>query len=284
MHIKKISTIALTILLLGNPILKTSHAMNTDLDSSTVSKELLLINDLTESEFLTEKSRREKFDENTSLNEIFSVDQVNLVKYEFQSKYGNENTYKLISNDEGIKVEVNGFSGKIKMTSESDGVIELNYFESLDELQMENRAVAPNRPSSWQTQGPDFANLKVVKGATRDTITAEHPLTGKSPKVYTKPTSEWYKGHTQGYYDNVGEARKCYGTAKAAAGPSAAAAFIATVRSVIKSGNLAITAAGFKVLLGAATVALIDNVAVCASYSVLYFGHMSAVLYNYHQL
>lgn len=230
--------------------------------------------------------------------ELFSKEKVNLLKIEFQKKYGTEDKFIFIEKYENIKSEVNGARGIIKITDINTGDTNtINYFDTLNMLNKEydnnqddyspislSARAIPSRPTSWKTQGPDKANLSVTKGKSRDTIKAYNPITG-SVKTYTKDTNNWYSGYTKGYYNNVHEARKCIGTAKSKAGSAGEAALIAVASDYVKSKKWYPTQKEFLVAFRAiaAGSAIFDAVN-AAKYGVLYLGHMAIVYNNYLQL
>ena len=232
---------------------------------------------------------RREFTPETSNDKLYSIGQINLAKVEFQAIHGVEDSFKFVSEEDGVKIEVNGYRGLIKLTSEEDGEIVLNLFESLDSLyedaQEELKEMkAPNRPSAWKTQGPDKANLKVVKGSSKDTLYASAPSSGYTKK-YTKNTNDWYSGYTKGYYNNVQNARKSWGNAKSNAGNIPVALLSSTVGSFVTNGDLKISVATLKAaLIAGGAGATIASGAAAISYGVAYLAHLELVRTNYNSL
>lgn len=289
MSLKKRATKSIALALVGvtisTPILNTSLAMdinNVEINPSNV-QELLLSNNLTEETVLIEKSKRENFDENTPMNELFSINQVNLIKYEFQKINGAEDKFKIVENNDGYITEINGAKGIIRLKSDIDGEIIINYFDELDKLASESLVKAPSRPGAWKTQGPDKANIRVVKGSSREQITVYNPIYGQS-KSYTKPLNEWYTGYTKGYYDAIGKARKSFGTAIDTISGAYITAYKATMGALIAQGKFSLTPTGLKKALVAGGVAGIAETAVGVTYGVAYLANVGEILVNYNKL
>lgn len=216
--------------------------------------------------------------------ELFSDDVSDVMKMQFQQKYGTEDTFKLISNENDIKVEVNGFRGIMKITENDEETI-INYFESIDYCNDANDQIysstdnnvslysAVPRPSAWRTQGPDKLNLKVVKGSTRDKIYATNA--GGLRKTYTKKTSDWYSGSTKGFYDEIQGARRDWGNCKKAAGSSAEAAAFAVASNFVRRGTSDLTAKKASTALRVASGGVfVYDIAKTGTLMVAYLGHV----------
>ena len=52
------------------------------------------------------------------MREVYSDENIKLMKKDFNDKFGTDNNFKLISNKDGIKLEINGAIGDIKTTIE----------------------------------------------------------------------------------------------------------------------------------------------------------------------
>lgn len=242
---------------------------------------------MNESDVVEASETRDNFTDQTDESQIFSIEQVNLTKIEFQQKYGSEDKYVLAEECGTFRSEVNGARGIIKLIDTETGNTDtINYFETLDKLNRENTQVirSVSRPGAWKTQGPDKANLSVTKGSEKDTLKASNPVTGLV-KTYTKNTNDWYSGYTKGYYDNIGNARKSWGTGKSFAGASASAAFTAIGANFVKqqqwwsSQDKFVTA--FRTMAAGAAV---YNIYEAARYGVAYLANMGVVFNNYSKL
>ena len=289
MSFKKRATKSIALALVGvtiaTPMLNTVSTMETnnlEINPSNV-QELLLSNNLTEETLLIEKLKRENFDENTPMNELFSINQVNLIKYEFQKRHGVEDKFKIVENKDGYITEINGAKGIIRLKSDVDGEITINYFDELEKLVAESLIKAPDRPGAWKTQGPDKANIRVVKGSSREQITVYNPIYSNS-KSYTKPLNQWYTGYTKGYYDAIGKARKSFGTAVNTISGTYISAYKATMGALIAQGKLSLTPTGLKNALIAGGVIGIAETAVGVTYGVAYLANVGEILVNYNKL
>lgn len=295
--LKKEIVIALTAIMITAPVMGNVNALeknqinnNNQVELSQEKEKLALYNnDMTLEEKKDAEKERSLFDENTNNSEVFSEEQNKLFKVEFQENYGTDDEFKLISDEDGVKTEVNGAQGIIRITDtnqENNKPVDLRIFDSMDELtqnSVEIKRSAPARPSAWKTQGPDKLNLVVKKGSSRDSLTAYSPKGDKTN--YTKPTNSWYTGHTKGYYDEIQDARRSFGTAKEKAGSAARAAFSSTALSYVNALDFNPTIAAFKAaFIAAAKSVAIYDAASAASYGVAYLGHVGLAGSHYRSI
>ncbi len=255
-------------------------------EQSNMNEQVLMVNDITENELNNARMIRSDFNEETNFTEVFSEEQVKLFKVEFQKENGIEDKFNIVEETEETILETNGARGIMRYTDKKTGdITTLNLFESIDKLHEESikpQTKAPSRPSSWKTQGPDVANIKVVKGSSRDSITVTHPTYGGTKK-YTKPTNSWYTGNTKGYYDNVQDARQSWGTAKKYAGAAAGAAITVIADSILAAGDWKISPNEvIKLLKKSGTTIL--SLSATATYLVAYIGEIYQILGNYYNI
>lgn len=97
-----------------------------------INNKVLTLNDITKEDVNKKQNMNSSFNEYTSYKELFSEDQVKLTKFEFQKNHGIDDKFNLLYEEDGIKTEVNGYRGIIKVTAGNDEEIILNYFETLD--------------------------------------------------------------------------------------------------------------------------------------------------------
>lgn len=244
---------------------------------------------MSDSDVENAKIKRDAFSSEDT-EELFTDEICNLLKIEFQEYYGTEDSFKFISDENGIITEVNGFKGLIKLVENGEETI-LDYFQIIDEQNKESNLNlrAPARPGAWQTQGPDRSNLKVVKGSTRDTLTAHDPIKAShiagSKKTYTKPTNNWYSGYTKGYYDNIQKARQSWGTSAKYGGSSFKAALWTVGSKFVQAKDFTPTTSKVSAALKAASAGVaIYDLANCTAYFIAYLGNMSSVYYNFGKL
>lgn len=230
----------------------------------------------------------------------FNEDVKKTLKIDFQLENGSEDEFITISEEDGVTVKLNAARGIFRIV-ENNQEYDLEYFKTIDSLDDESLAVytntmettndmaraTPSRPGAWKTQGPDKANLKVVKGSTRDTITAWHPMADGKPasKTYTKATSNWYSGYTKGYYDNVQNARRSYGTYRSNLTYASVLTAAAVAATFLSAGTLGPTVAAVsKVILKSFPSMSGGSATIAAGHLVSYLGHISAIIYNYSKL
>lgn len=272
-----------------------AFAMNNELGNKTTRVEGSIDKDILRTQYNMNENdlsrlieERNNFTEETTNVERFSTKQINLSKFEFQEKYGTEDRFIFVEEYENIKSEVNPAQGVIRLTDLETGQIDtINYFDNLNKLRdnaIELERATPSRPSSYKTQGPDKANLSVTKGSTRDSIKAYNPVTG-SYKSYSKPTAEWYTGHTKAYYDQVKSARSDWSTAKSKVGSSATNALYAVTLNYINGKDWNPLSSKFTVALRAAAAgATIMDAIGATDYAIRYLGHVGLIFTNYLQL
>lgn len=284
--------LALLGITISTPILNTVLAI--DEDSNTNSyinnmeySEVLRVNGISENEVNKAKENRMNFNSKTDEVEFFSEEQLKLFKLEFQQIHGVDNVFKIVSEDANSILESNGYKGILRYTNKlTNEVIDINLFESIEKLYNKylnsSGYYTPNRPSSWKTQGPDVANMSVIKGSTRDTITVTHPTYG-GKKTYTKPTDNWYSGYTKSYYDHVQGARRSFGTAKEKAGYSATTALTIILDALLSAGDFKITLNEMINLLKQSSTTIL-NATACATYAIVYLGEISFLINDYYNL
>lgn len=158
MHKKKFNkaiAIALSTLILSTPLYNYAYAtenFNSEITNESSDAgylgglkdienkpELLKDYDLNCDEIQRIEEERSSFNSDSNMSDVFSDEQVKLMKLEFQNTNGSEDKLITASNDNNVKVEVNGFRGIIKSTVYNNSgnveqVSEVNYFESLDNL------------------------------------------------------------------------------------------------------------------------------------------------------
>ncbi len=228
--------------------------------------------------------------------EVYAEKKEDEYKEEFRKIHGTEDKFKVYLEENGVKAEANGARGIIRITtidtnSDKYGeVIEINAFESIkdainEDIQM-NTFV--DRPGAWKTQGPDKANLKVVKGSKIDTLYAYDPsifnTTGKHKK-YNKPTNNWYSGYTKGYYDSIQKARRSIGTAKSSFAKGGEYFVTAVAIQFLKKEVFNINSNQFLVALkGMYLAASPLEYANAARYGAAYIINMGEVKLNYNKL
>lgn len=282
MSFKKIARKSIALALVGltiaMPLLNGVYALEEDNMS-----EILTLNNISTGDLDRAIKSRSLFDSQTSNSDIFSKDQVTLFKVEFQNLHGVEDIFKVVEETNDYIIEANGFKGILRIKNKSSNeVVILELFETIDRLHNESMSgivYTPSRPSSWKTNGPDKANMKVVKGSSRDTITISHPISGKT-KTYTKDTNNWYSGYTKGYYDHVQKGRSYYSNVKTYAGGTAIAAVTTVVDALISGSNLHLSASEIFSLLKKSGATLV-NASLCASNVALYTGQVALILVDY---
>ena len=234
------------------------------------------------------KKEANEFDENTSIEELYSEDQVKLMKKEFHDMFGNENEFKEIYNEENVKSEVNGATGDIRITTVFDGkeeVLILNYFDGIEyqeeiveqNMSLQNRATTVI--SSKTTGGPDKLNINVVRD-TKDRIKATSVF--GNVKSYSKTKGDWNSGHTRSFYSSIVLAGVSWNLVEKNAGKTAIRFVRNVIASAIAAGTLNITLAQIKAAL--AGVNTVAGISATASAAITYVGNLSIAQANHIQI
>lgn len=246
----KIVSLSLAVVMLfisiGNPIYaqqdnnqfnseSTNFGDLSDIENNT---ELLNKYELNVNEIKKLENEKNSFDMSSNIEDVYSIEQVKLLKLEFQNTYGTEDVFITANKSDEVKTEINGAKGIIKTTSyDSDGkiinVIEVNYFKSLDELrdnppytEEESReeiisgrtkrstqasknkstTIVPSSSYGPGTVASIFAPRIKVKRDTRDRITITSTTKART-KSYSKSKYNWNSGNTLVFYDTIKKAR-----------------------------------------------------------------------------
>ena len=164
--IKFVTSTALTLMIIGTPLVKSSAMESNNVTNPEYKKEI--------EEFQKEYGKENEFkisyedneikeEVNGATGEIKTTDkktgkveisnyfkdieedfrflnmseeeQKKYLKEEFQKEYGKENEFKMSYEDDEIKEEVNGATGEIKITDKKTGKVEsFNYFKDIEEF------------------------------------------------------------------------------------------------------------------------------------------------------
>ena len=126
--------------------------------------------------FISEISENENLD----MREVYSDESIKLMKKEFNDKFGTDNNFKLISNKDGIKLEINGATGDIKTTIDSVNEVSPRYALS----------------KHYRSSGPDQSYLKVYTQSGKSNMLVARNTKGET-KTYYKSASTWDSGNTK---------------------------------------------------------------------------------------
>lgn len=242
---KRISTVALSAIIVSLPLYNLSYALNNNtqntasgINENTLTQDVGTVNmfgDLNNIENNTEllerynlnlddikriNLERSTFTQDALMSDIFSDEQVKLMKIEFQNSNGVEDTFETIKDEGNIKIETNGFRGIIRNTVFDDtGAIEssfdVNYFEQLDKFNMESKEEqTPDPYATTIVPSNQFGTGKIssawkpyikVTRDTRDRII----ISNKSGELcnYSKDKYNWNSGDTLKFYNSINSAR-----------------------------------------------------------------------------
>lgn len=192
-------------------------------DSIEFKEELLEQYNFTEEQVEILEEERNNFTVNSSISDVFSENQVNLAKLEFQSTHGVDDVFKIISETNEVKVEVNGANGIIRTTTYGSNkeildVVEVDYFKEMDTIkddtpcvEAESRAttIVPSNSYGTGTVSSYFTPKIKVTRDTRDRITITS-TTSVRTTTYSKDKYNWNSGNTLVFYNAIKDARSAW--------------------------------------------------------------------------
>ncbi|MEG2985129.1 MAG: hypothetical protein RR835_10535 [Peptostreptococcaceae bacterium] len=239
------------------------------------------------------EEKRHKFDSESPIEEVYSDKNIDLMKIEFQEKYGNKDVFKVSSevivDDVKYITEINGYTGDYRISVDNAVVYEFNYFEGLNIMnEKANYAgednistYAPDTFSSYVTRGPDKLFMKVSKSGTKYTIQAKGAFSSSKTKTYTK-TGGWYSGHSRGMYDNMEDAYYDWKAACDKMNSAAEGIVTGIIAGMIAAGSWNVTAGA---IIGAITgIDGIKDLVGVANRGVQYIGNVGVSHVNYSNL
>ncbi|WP_195251220.1 hypothetical protein [Romboutsia sp. 1001713B170207_170306_H8] len=198
------------------------EVLNTDINSIIENEsDLIASYGLSKDQVIQLNEERESFDVDTKLSDMFSDEQVELLKLEFKSTYGDEDLLKKVREENNILTEVNGHRGIIKTTIyDNEGqvkdTVEINYFESLEnlnqvgkennlEIMSRSTTVVPSKQYGSGTVSSVFYPYIKVTRDTKDRISI-HGIKSGQKKSYSKEKYNWNSGNTLNFYNSVNNA------------------------------------------------------------------------------
>ena len=260
MSFKKRATKSIALALMGvtiaTPILNTASAM----ENSNYG--------LSNDKIIELKKEASKFNENTSIEELYSEEQIKLMKIEFHEKFGNENIFKEVYSENNIKLEINGYTGDIRGTLEGEEPIVSNYFDGIEYIKNSiynnKNEVEPfySLSKHYRSSGPDQSYLKVYVESGKSNMLVARNTKGNT-KTYYKSASSWNSGNTSELRQEIESAKNNWNKASSALSSAGSKVLWNLLAGYISAGAFA-TPAG--IILGALnSYSIAGNVATAAS-------------------
>lgn len=260
MSFKKRATKSIALALMGvtiaTPILNTASAM----ENSNYG--------LSNDKIIELKKEASKFNENTSIEELYSEEQIKLMKIEFHEKFGNENVFKEVYSEKNIKLEINGYTGDIRGTLEGEEPIVSNYFDGIEYIKNSiynnKNEVEPfySLSKHYRSSGPDQSYLKVYVESGKSNMLVARNTKGNT-KTYYKSASSWNSGNTSALRQEIESAKNNWNKASSALSSAGSKVLWNLLAGYISAGAFA-TPAG--IILGALnSYSVAGNVATAAS-------------------
>lgn len=213
MSFKKRATKSIALALVGitiaTPMLNTASAM----ENSNYG--------LSNDKIIELKKEANEFDENTSMEKLYSEDQIKLMKIEFHEMFGNENEFKEVYSENNIKLEINGYTGDIRGTVEGEDPIVSNYFEGIEYIK---NSIDNNKNEAdpfyslsqhYRSSGPDQSYLKVYVQSGKSNMLVARNTKGNA-KTYYKAASSWNSGNTSALRQEIESAKNNWNKASGA--------------------------------------------------------------------
>ncbi|MEO3216849.1 hypothetical protein, partial [Romboutsia sp. 1001216sp1] len=199
-RVTKSMALALIGVTISTPILNTASAM----ENATYG--------LSNDKIIELKKQADEFNENTSMEELYSEDQIKLMKIEFHEMFGNENEFKEVYSENNIKLEINGYTGDMRATVEGEEPIVTNYFDGIEYIKnsihnSKNEAEPFYSLSKhYRSSGPDQSYLKVYVQSGKSNILIARNTKGNT-KTYYKSASSWNSGNTSALRQEIESAK-----------------------------------------------------------------------------
>lgn len=260
MTFKKRSTKSMALALIGvtisTPILNTASAM----ENATYG--------LSNDKIIELKKQADEFDENTSMKELYSEDQIKLMKIEFHEMFGSENEFKEVYSENNIKLEINGYTGDMRATVEGEEPIVTNYFDGIEYIKnnihnSKNEAEPFYSLSKhYRSSGPDQSYLKVYVQSGKSNMLIARNTKGNT-KTYYKSASSWNSGNTSALRQEIESAKNNWDKASKALNSAGVKTLWNLLAGYIAAGAFA-TPAGI-ILAALNSYGIAGNVATAAS-------------------
>ena len=260
MSFKKRATKSIALALMGvtiaTPILNTASAM----ENSNYG--------LSNDKIIELKKEASKFNENTSIEELYSEEQIKLMKIEFHEKFGNENVFKEVYSEKNIKLEINGYTGDIRGTLEGEEPIVSNYFDGIEYIKNSiynnKNEVEPfySLSKHYRSSGPDQSYLKVYVESGKSNMLVARNTKGNT-KTYYKSASSWNSGNTSALRQEIESAKNNWNKASSALSSAGSKVLWNLLAGYISAGAFA-TPAGI-ILAALNSYSIAGNVATAAS-------------------
>lgn len=260
MSFKKRATNSIVLALVGvtiaTPILNTASAMEN------------LNYGLSNDKIIELKKEASKFNENTSIEELYSEEQIKLMKIEFHEKFGNEDVFKEVYSENNIKLEINGHTGDIRGTLEGEEPIVSNYFDGIEYIKNSiynnKNEVEPfySLSKHYRSSGPDQSYLKVYVESGKSNMLVARNTKGNT-KTYYKSASSWNSGNTSALRQEIESAKNNWNKASSALSSAGSKVLWNLLAGYISAGAFA-TPAGI-ILAALNSYSIAGNVATAAS-------------------
>lgn len=260
MSFKKRATKSIVLALVGvtiaTPILNTASAMEN------------LNYGLSNDKIIELKKEASKFNENTSIEELYSEEQIKLMKIEFHEKFGNEDVFKEVYSENNIKLEINGHTGDIRGTLEGEEPIVSNYFDGIEYIKNSiynnKNEVEPfySLSKHYRSSGPDQSYLKVYVESGKSNMLVARNTKGNT-KTYYKSASSWNSGNTSALRQEIESAKNNWNKASSALSSAGSKVLWNLLAGYISAGAFA-TPAGI-ILAALNSYSIAGNVATAAS-------------------
>lgn len=266
---KKILALSIASIIISMPIFNSVYALeakslSNNYDLNLMSKYGITIN---ERQLLEQKQSSICNDPNL-INSLYSEKGIDLMKIEFQERFGTENNFKIVSKNNNVTVEVNGATGEIRTTTLNEEPITINYFEGIDKMKSSidrsEKEVSPrySLQNYYKSSGPDDLHLKVyVENGKSNKLVARNSK--GSSKIYYKSSSSWNTGNTSILRAEIQSASNNWNGACKALNTAGTKALWNLMAAYVEAGSLNVPAVTIQAVLG--TMGVATNLATAAT-------------------
>lgn len=177
-----------------------------------------------------------------------SNDEVDSAIRDFQNQHGNEDKFKLISNEDGEVIEVNGYRGILRLSNcDKNGnlidTIDINYFDNLyTNSNIINKEIEDKHSTyklevhSNKTTAPDPFSIKVRTGGNYNSNYKITLTNWNNTRTYYKKDSSWNTGYTKGFNTCINNANAATSVVITSVGLSGLNKIYSAIQSIIQKG------------------------------------------------
>lgn len=177
-----------------------------------------------------------------------SNDEVDSAIKDFQKQHGNEDKFKVVSNEDGEVFEVNGYRGILRISNYDKNnnlidTVDINYFDNLyANSNIESKEIE-DEPSTYKlevhsnkTIAPDPFSIKVSTGGNYKSNYKITLTNWYYTRTFYKNDSSWNTGNTKGFNTCINNANTATNVVVTSVGLSGLSKIYSAIQSIIQKG------------------------------------------------